>query len=205
MCIMNQKIEKQILTKIVLEKEGVLIFSEDFLDIASQKAVSKNLERLVNHNILVRVARGIYLLPKKDKDLGPLMPSIDVIAKAIAKRDGSRIVDSGIKALQKLGLSTQIPMNAVYLTDGSSRKIKVGNRYIIMKRTTTKNLALKGEISGLVVKAMKEIGKDKVTDNQMKKIQEFIKKENRKDLLHDARLAPIWIRDKLMKMIKDKT
>ena len=199
---MNQTVEKQIVSRILLEKEGVLIFSEDFADLGTQKAVSKNLERLVDHNVLVKVTRGIYLLPKKDKLLGPIMPSMDEIARSIASREGARLTASGISALQQLGLSTQIPMNAVYFTDGGPKKIKVGARYLVFKRTTTKIMSLKGKISNLVVKAMKEIGKDQITEDQLDKLEEWVHKEDRDNLLHDVRKAPIWIRDLIMAMVR---
>ncbi len=199
---MNQSVYNQLFNKIFLQKEGVLIFLEDFLELGSQKAVSKNLERMVDHGILTRVARGIYLLTKKDKDLGSLMPTLDKVAKAIAAREKAVIVPSGLVAMQELGLSTQVPMNAVYLTDATPRKIQVGNRYIIFKKTTPKKLALKGKISSLVIRAMQEIGKDSLTEDHLTKIAAWITKEKPTDLMHDAKLAPIWIRNILLEMHK---
>ncbi len=199
---MNNNVYNQLVSKIFLEKEGVLIFKDDFLDLGSDKAVSKGLERMVDHGILVRVARGIYLLTKKDKQLGSIMPSLDLIAKAIAERDKAVIVPTGLVAMQQLGLSTQIPMNAVYLTDTTARKIQVGKRAIIFKKTTPKKLALNGKISSLVIRAMQEIGKEGLTEEHLSKIQNWIVKENNVDFMFDVKLAPIWIRSILMKMRK---
>lgn len=200
--IMNQSVYNQLFNKIFLQKEGVLIFLEDFLELGSQKAVSKNLERMADHGILTRVARGIYLLTKKDKELGSLMPTLDKIARAIAAREKAVIVPSGLVAMQELGLTTQVPMNAVYLTDATPRKIQVGKRYIVFKKTTPKKLALKGKISSLVIRAMQEIGKEGLVENHLTKIADWIAKENLSDLMHDAKLAPIWIRNMLLDMHK---
>lgn len=200
--IMNQSVYNQLFNKIFLQKEGVLIFLEDFLELGSQKAVSKNLERMADHGILTRVARGIYLLTKKDKELGSLMPTLDKIARAIAAREKAVIVPSGLVAIQELGLTTQVPMNAVYLTDATPRKIQVGKRFIIFKKTTPKKLALKGKISSLVIRAMQEIGKEGLVENHLTKIADWIAKENLSDLMHDAKLAPIWIRNMLLDMHK---
>lgn len=200
--IMNQSVYNQLFNKIFLQKEGVLIFLEDFLELGSQKAVSKNLERMADHGILTRVARGIYLLTKKDKELGSLMPTLDKIARAIAAREKAVIVPSGLVAMQELGLTTQVPMNAVYLTDATPRKIQVGKRFIIFKKTTPKKLALKGKISSLVIRAMQEIGKEGLVENHLTKIADWIAKENLSDLMHDAKLAPIWIRNMLLDMHK---
>lgn len=199
---MNQSVYNQLFNKIFLQKEGVLIFLEDFLELGSQKAVSKNLERMVDHGILTRVARGIYLLTKKDKELGSLMPTLDKIARAIAAREKAVIVPSGLVAMQELGLTTQVPMNAVYLTDATPRKIQVGKRYIVFKKTTPKKLALKGKISSLVIRAMQEIGKEGLSQDHLTIIADWIAKENLSDLMHDAKLAPIWIRNMLLDMHK---
>ena len=105
------------------------------------------------------MAHGIYLYPRTDKILGTLFPSTEDIAKAIAKRDKARIISTGTYALQQLGISTQIPMNIVYLTDGAPRKIQIGKRTITFKKTTPKNLTIKDRIMNNIVQGLKELGK----------------------------------------------
>ena len=141
----------QILAKIRKAKGGSLFFIDDFLRFANSKTIGKALERLVDRGKITRVARGIYARLEKDPILGPVKPSIEAIAKAIAKRDKARIVPTGVLALNALGLSTQIPMNLVYLTDGAARKITIGKRKIVFKKASPKNLAAIGKISSLVV------------------------------------------------------
>jgi len=85
-------------------------------------------------------------------------------------------------------------MNVVYLTDGAARKIHVGKKTILFKKTAPKNLAAIGEISSLVIQALKVIEKDKVTVEQQQRIVELLKKEDPLRLQHDIRLAPEWIR-----------
>ncbi len=191
---MTEGLDIQILTKIKKAKRGSLFFIDDFLHFGNYKATSKALERLVEREEIIRVARGIYTRPEKDPILGTVKPSTEAIAKAIAKRDKARIVPTGTLALNALGLSTQVPMNIVYLTDGAARKITIGNRTIVFKKTSPKNLAAIGRISSLVIQALKEIGKDNVTENQIKIILEHLKKEEPYRLQHDIKLAPEWIR-----------
>jgi hypothetical protein len=81
---------------------------------------------------------------------------------------------------------------------GSPRLIKVGKRTIKFKKTTSKSLLAKGEISRLVIQALKETGQNKQTEEEEQKILDLLRKENRKDFLHDIPLAPIWIQ-KIMK------
>jgi predicted transcriptional regulator len=193
-----RSVETIILEAIRATTKGALIFPEDFQTLGSSEAVRVALHRLEKDNIIKRVAQGIYVRPKISKLIGPLVPTAEEVAEAIAKRDRIRTVPTGSYALNALGLSTQVPMNIVLLTDGSPREIKVGKRKIKFKKTTPKNLLAKGKISRLVIQALKEIGNGKVSIEEERKILELLKKEDEKDLKHDIALAPVWIQ-KIMK------
>ncbi len=195
---MNLNIEIQALTKMKKAKGGALFFVEDFLRFGNAKAIAKALERLVQKGDITRVARGMYARPEVDPVIGSVMPGLESIARAVARRDKARIIPTGVYALHALGLSTQIPLNVVYLTDGTARKIKVGNRSIVFKKTSPKNLAVKSEICSLVIQALKTIGKDKLTEDEKSKFLKLLKMEKPGSLEHDLRLAPEWIR-KIMK------
>ncbi len=199
---MSKSIELQILRKIKKAKRGSLFFVENFITIATAKTVNKALERLVKSGELERLTKGIYYCPATSDLIGKLTPSLEAVAVAIAKRDKARIVPTGAYALNRLGLSTQVPMNVVFLTDGSARKIKIGKRSILFKKASPKNVASVGEISGLVIQALKEIGKEKVLDSEIKHIQELLKKEKATRLEHDIRLAPAWIREIMLPILK---
>lgn len=198
-------LDDKILTKIKKAKRGSLFFTEDFLNFGSAKAVAKTLERLTVKGDISRVARGIYARLDRDPLLGELKPSTEAIAEAIRKRDKARIMPTGALAINALGLSTQVPMNVVYLTDGAARKIDLGKRKILFKKSTPKNLSAIGKISGLVIQALKEIGKDKVTENEIQLILKQLEKEEPYRLEHDIRLAPEWIRIIMRKALKPKT
>ena len=189
-----QSTDDKVIAKIKKAKRGSLFFTEDFLSFGSAKTVAKALERMVEKEEVFRVARGIYARLEKDPILGLLKPSTEAIAQAIAKRDKARIVPTGILALNALGLSTQVPMNVVYLTDGAKRKIDLGKRKILFKNTAPKNLSAIGKISSLVIQALKEIGKDNCTENEIQIILKQLAKEEPYRLEHDIRLAPEWIR-----------
>lgn len=186
--------DDKILAKFKKAKRGSLFFIEDFLTFGSAKAVAKALERLTENGYVSRVARGIYAILKIDPVLGKLQPSAEQIAEAIRKRDKARISPSGSLALNALGLSTQIPVNLVYLTDGSARTIDLGKRKIKFKKTSPKNLAAIGSISGLVIQALKEIGKDNVTVAETNILLKHLQKEEPYRLDHDIKIAPEWIR-----------
>ena len=189
-----QRVDDKVIAKLKKAKRGSLFFTEDFLSFGSAKTVAKALERMVEKEEVFRVARGIYARLEKDPILGLIKPSTEAIAQAIAKRDKARIVPTGILALNALGLSTQVPMNVVYLTDGAKRKIDLGKRKILFKNTAPKNLSAIGKISSLVIQALKEIGKDNCTENEIQIILKQLAKEEPYRLEHDIRLAPEWIR-----------
>jgi hypothetical protein len=198
-----QSIEKQVEKSIKSKSKGALILPDDYLAYGSSEAIRKALGRLEDKKVIIRVAHGIYVRPKISKLIGPLTPSAEEVAEAIAKRDRIRTVPSGSYALNALGLSTQVPMNIVLLTDGSPREIKVGKRTIKFKKTTPKNLLAKGKISRLVIQALKEIGNGKVTAEEEQKIVGLLKKEDEKDLKHDIVLAPVWIQKIMKKVLTD--
>jgi hypothetical protein len=200
-----KSIDDEILRRIRRSRKGVLFFADDFTDFGNGKAVGKALERLENRNIIKRVARGIYARLVKDPILGLVNPSTEAIAQAIKRRDKARMIPAGAQALNALGLSTQVPMNAVYLTDGSARTIRIGKRKIVFKRTAPRNLAMRGKISSLVVQALKEIGKKNVTEKDIEIILGHLEKEDQRRLKHDIRLAPEWIRIIMRKALKPES
>ena len=196
------QVENRIAETLKNYPKGSVLFVDDFLDYGNSESVKKALLRLKGKEILIRLAHGIYLYPKVDQELGVLFPSTEEIAKAIARRDKARIIPTGVQALNKLGLSTQVPMKVVYLTDGAARTVKVGKRTITFKKTSPKNLSVKGEISGLAIQALKSIGQNKVDAKTVEKIQAILKNENIENIINDAKLSPAWINKILMQAIQ---
>ena len=184
----------QVLDKVKRNPRGTLFFVDSFAKITNTKSANKALERLVKSGELERVAQGIYVRPVIDDHIGKVLPSIEEIAVAIAKRDRATIVPTGSYAMYKLGLTTQVPLNIVFYSDTSARKIKIGKQIITFKKASSKNLSFIGEISMLAIQALRTIGKDKVTEDEIKQIKKILKNENPKHLQHDLLLAPVWIR-----------
>lgn len=189
-----QSVEYKIEKSIKARPVGSLVFVDDFTDKGSAESIRKALQSLREKGLIKSVAHGIYVRPKISPYIGELLPTAEEVAQSIAKRDRIRLVPTGVYALHALGLSTQIPLNLVFLTDGPARIIKVGKRTIKLKRTAPKNLMAKGKISSLVIQALREIGKDKATPEELKKIKELLDDEDPQMLKHDMKLAPEWIR-----------
>lgn len=189
-------IEKKILYQIKKRGREIFLFASDFLEYGEQKSISKALERLMKDETIIRISRGVYYYPKIDKDLsvGKLYPTVEDIAEGIAKRDKARIVPTGLYALNRLGLSTQIPMNIVYLTDGSGRKLNFSNgTSILFKYTAPKNLSFQSELAMLLTFAYKTLGKENITAEVLAHTKQLLTKDEEQRVKHDFNLMPAWV------------
>jgi len=200
-----QSIDDKIVNSLIKCGRGVAFSSTRFAHYGSADAVRKAIGRLCNNKVVIRLARGIYYYPKIDKKLGLgiIYPTFDEVVGAIANRDRVQIAPAGAYAVNKLGLSTQIPMNAVFLTTGESRKIKIENgRSIVFKHVSPKNFAFENSFSQLVCVALKEIGNDNLTREQKDSLKKIICAQPRISEM-DLKLMPDWIK-KLLKELYEK-
>jgi len=188
-----QSIDGKVLSSIYGHKRGWVFSPSDFKGLGSRDAIASALKRYKQSGVIRQLARSLYDYPKQHPQLGLLHPLVDDIAKALSGRDASRLQPSGAYAANLLGLSTQVPMRVVYLTDGMSRTVKVGEREIILKRTTPKNMATAGRISGLVIQALRYFGKDHVDDLVVNKLDQRLDAVACNQLMKDIRYAPEWI------------
>lgn len=191
-----QSIDDKVLSKVRKCGRGTIFSSADFTNLGEPKSVLKALERMANAETIIRVARGIYCYPKIEKTLGlgAIYPTFEEIAQYIAKRDKARIVPTGNYALNVLGLSTQVPANVVFLTDGSPRSITLkSGRGIKFVKTAPKNLAFKNRLAMLLTFALKEIGEGNVTKEQKLHIAKLLKNEEKETIEKDYPIMPNWI------------
>jgi len=199
---MLESVEKQVDKAISNHKRGKIFFPSNFTKFGSSTAIRQALNRLEDKGVLIRLAKGIYLYPKKHELLGVLQPTIEEISIAISKRDKARIIPTGINALNKLGLSTQVPMNMVYLTDGTPRTIRVNNRTIKFKIASPKLLSAKNETNVLIIQALRELGKENVDSKVLDKIKKILNKLDINDIKYDIKLAPVWISEIIESLIE---
>ena len=197
-----QSVHQQVFDAISEFERGSVFFPEDFASMGNSESVRQALSRICKDGTIVRLSKGIYLYPVIDEELGIFFPSVERIAKAISKRDKSRIIPTGAFALNRLGLSTQVPMNDIFFTDGIPRKINIGKQTITFKHIHPKSLSFRGKITPLAVAALKEIGKGKALPEELHKIKRALQSEATEIVLSDAYLAPRWITDIILSLIK---
>ena len=180
-------------------KEGQILFVSDLADIYdNEKVASRALSVEEKRGNIVRLANGVYLRPKTTR-FGPLFPTVDEMVQAIAKRDKAKVLPSGTTALNVLGLSTQVPTKYTYLTNGSGRRLRLGNRTVELKRSVPRNFAYRTRLAALLVQALKSLGEDNVTPREISTIKQLIEKEGASDaLMHDISMMPAWMRKTIL-------
>jgi hypothetical protein len=189
----TQSIEPRLLATIHGSGRGSVFVPADFLDIGSREAIGIALHRLARKGTIRHLARGVYDFPKQHPVLGPLSPSAETVARALADRDHTRLQPAGAYAANALGLSEQVPAKAVFLTDGPSRTVKIGPTTIQLRRTTARNMAAAGRLSGLLIQALRELGNEHITAERRAHLKRTLPADKRRDLLKDLRLAPAWM------------
>ena len=188
-----QTIDNKLKSRIYGHGKGSVFTPNDFLDLGGRDAVDKALSRLATRGEVRRLARGLYEYPREHPELGTLSPDIEKVAKALAGKDRLRLQPAGAYAANLLGLSEQVPAKAVFLTDGASRTVKIGRQEIQLRRTTPRNMAAAGRLSGLMMQAFRHLGRQHITEQRMAHLKRTLPAKERNQLLKDLPLAPAWM------------
>lgn len=196
----SHSIDSLMFARIKQLRRGAVITAADFLDLGSRAAIDQALSRAARTGRVRKLARGLYDHPRVHARMGPLAPSMDAVARALAGRDASRLQPSGAHAANLLGLSNQVPVRAVYLTDGRTRKVRLGKRTLVLKKTTPRNIATAGRTSGTVIQALRWLGRPNVDDRVIEALRQRLTGKDRKLLLADIRFAPAWIGDVMRRL-----
>lgn len=191
---MTQTIENKAIYRIRGTGSGWAFSPRDFLDLGGRATVDSALHRLEKRGEIRRVIRGIYDYPHFSKLLNqPLSPDIDQVATALARKFRWRIQPSGATALNYLGLSTQVPVRAVYLSDGPDRVYQIGNTSLVFEHTALKESGVKLKESGLIVQALKSLGQEQITPEIIAKLRTWLPESLRAKVLTDTKTATGWV------------
>ena len=192
---MSQSIDNRIVSRIYGRHRGWVFTPMHFLDLGSRMAVDQTLGRLTKSGTIRRLTRGLYDYPAKHPDFGVLPPNYDRIAQALVGRDNLKIQPSGAYAANLLGLTEQVPAKIVFFTDGPNRKVQIGKQKIVLKRTTPRNMATAGRISGLVIQALRYLKQGNIDSTVVTKLKRRLSDGDKNTLMNDIRYAPSWIGD----------
>lgn len=190
---MSQSIGNQIANRIISKGKSWVFTPNNFLDLGTRTAVAQSLVRLVRAGTIRRLAQGLYDYPEKHLTLGDLPPNYDRVAQALAGRDNLRIQPSGAYAANLLGLTEQVPAKIVFLSDGSNRTVQINKQQLVLRRTTPKNMATAGKVSGLVIQALRYLGQNNVDDKTIEILKKRLSSNDKRQLINDLRFTPVWI------------
>lgn len=198
-------IDDKMVKRIIGRKRGWCFTPMDFLDLGSRQAVDTALSRLAKSGRIRRLSRGLYDYPKTHQRIGVLSPPPEAIIEALTRRDRVRLQPTGAYAANLLGLSDQVPMKVVYLTNGPRRRIRIGNQEIILKTMAPRFMATAGRPSGTVIQALRHLGKAHVTKETVARLRKAFNAAEKLQILKDRSLAPSWMHRWLLALAAEES
>lgn len=199
---MKQTVENAIKNRIYGHGRGWIFTPKHFIDLGSPGAIRFVLFNLRKKNFIRRLSQGVYDYPAHHDVLGTLSPNVDAVAKALSEKYGFRIQPAGAHAANLTGISDQVPGKVIFLTDGPSKKIKIGNIEIFFKHTSLNNMFAAGSREALVVQAFKFMQKKHIDAAALAKAKRILKGSTRKDFDKNLKHAPDWIRKILFDLME---
>jgi len=194
MCFMTNSIYTEIKKRIELAEFGTVFLTSDFTDLATTTTVRKCLGRQVEEKNIRRIIDGVYEKPVYSNLLREYVPANpEKVAYAIARGFHWTIAPCGDVALNKLGLSTQVPVVWSYISDGPYRKFSWDNITLSFKHRANREISFMSETTTLVVEALKTLGKDRVDDGIILSLRNRLPKEEKKKMLEEATGVSEWI------------
>lgn len=201
---MRLSIETRVKNRIIEHGRGWCFTAMYFSDLGSDASIRKALSKLQKQNFIRRLTQGVYDYPQIHDVLGIIPPDLNEVARVIAEKNGVQIQPAGAHAANLIGLSTQVPGRIIFLTEGPSRKVKIGNQEIIFKKTSKKIMASAGTREGLLIQALKNLGKDHIGQVARLQISKFLKDSTEKEIRHNMKFAPAWIRALVFEIMEFK-
>jgi len=200
----TQVIEPKIRSMIYGHRRGWVFTPRAFAALGDPRVIGMALTRLSRKGVIRQLARGLYDYPIDHPTFGRIPPSADAIAKALAARHAIRLQPAGAYAANVLGLSDQVPTRIVFLTDGPSRRVRIGHREIVLTGTTPRNMATAGRKSGTIIQALRHIGERNVTEKHLAILKRQLDDKDRAQLIKDLRYAPGWMVEMLRRLATDR-
>lgn len=186
-------------------ENGSVFVSTDFTDITDKKTVNMGLIRLADEGLIKKILFGVYYKPEFSKLLGETVaPSPNKVAHALARNFGWTIVPCGDTALNLLGLSTQVPSQWVYVSDGAYKEYTFDNTTIKFKRTTNKEISKVSYKTALTIQALKALGKENITEQVILRLKKILTDEEKEKMLAESKSATSWVLELIKIICKDE-
>ena len=201
---MSQSIENKAISRIYGHGRGWAFSKTDFVAEFGEANIHQALSSLTRAGKIRRVCRGVYDYPRYSQLLGcQLSPDLDQVAHALARKFNWRIQPSGDTALNLLGLSTQVPGRWIYLSDGPGREYEIGDHPLVFKQSALKDVGFKYRESGLMVQALKALGREHVDQKVVEHIRRQLESTTCDRILRDTRSVTGWIYAAIKRICKE--
>ena len=206
---MQRTVEHKVKAKITYARYGEVFFVSTFHQF-DVEYVTKLLAQFEKEGLITRIAKGVYVkaisVTSFKTRFGVVYPSAFELVTEIAKRDKAIVFPTGETAANRLGFSTQVPMNACFITSGTPRTLKLGNRTVTLKHGVPRNFAYKGKLMPELVQALRSIGEDNITESVEKRVAQLLSATPETETIeHDLLLAPVWVRQIIKRNLKTDT
>jgi len=161
----------------------------------TRAAVDQALARLTRSGHIERAARGVYYSPRRSRLVGAVPPEPRSVVAAIAAIRGERILIHGAEAARRFGLSTQTPLSPVFLTDGPSRSVRIGDTEVRLQHAPPREMALAGRLAGQALCALRYLGPAGVSSDAINRIRAVLTDDEFEVLRGASAAMPSWLSD----------
>ncbi len=201
---MTQTIAKTVVSRIYGRGRGWAFSHADFSDLASASTINSVLRRLVGEGTIRRVFSGMYDYPRFSKLLNQTLgPDVYQVAQALSRKFRWQIQPDGASALNLMGVSTQVPAQYVFHSDGPSRTYAVGKTKLRFKKVATREIKFVHGESAVIVQGLKSLGPEHINNSVVEKIRVWLPKEKRSKVLRDTRAVTDWVHSAIHRICRE--
>jgi len=202
---MHMSVYEKVKRQVEKHGRGAVFVTREFLELGSRAAVDEAFFRLAKEGVIRRLGRGLYDYPRQHTLLGLVPADPDRVAAALARKTSGRIQNSGARAANALGLSTQVPARPIYLTDGRYRTVQVGEQTIELRHASPRVMAGAGRIEGTVIQALRHLGRDNIDAATIDQLRQALSARQKGALRREAHNAPGWLMPTLLEIARSET
>lgn len=182
------------------EDVGKIFSINDFYNLGTKNTIKSILYRLNEEGHIARLIDGLYVKPKYSKILKEYSyPDAADVAEKIAEKFSWTIAPIGDIALNYTGVSTQVPNEYIYVSDGEYREYLYRGRKIVFRHTSNRNITSYSRGFAILIQAIRALGKGNIREEHIKRFALF-SKTIKEDLRKDAAKLPFWIQEVLSRI-----
>lgn len=191
---------ESIKTRIHAMDDGDIMTTADFADLANLTTIRKYLGRCVDQGLIRRVFDGVYEKPHYSRLLDEYMPTDpEKVAYALARTYHWTIAPCGDIALNRLGLTTQVPTVWSYVSDGPYRNFSWDHIQLKFKHKTNREISMLSNQTILITEALRALGKERITPDIIGQLRKKIPERDREMILTESSSCSEWIHETIRK------